>query len=207
MKNNLNKNNNTPEERFSPLNLNLSFSPFFRHYLRYFTCLELVGKLGKNESWLDCASGSGYGTYFLSNFTSHVTGYDIDKETILLARKEYQKENLKFEFEDLKIQKSKFDVVFSIETIEHINEKDGQAFLKMLINSLKKEGKLIITTPIVEKTNRKPANPFHVIEYDRKDFKKILENLGLKIISEKFVETLFTDNELKNQGYFLCKLK
>ena len=205
MKSNLDKNN--PDERFNPSDLSLPFSPFFRHYLRYFTCLEMVGKLGKNESWLDCASGSGYGTYFLSNFTSQMSGYDIDEETILLARKEYQKENLRFEFEKLKIKEKKFDVVFSIETIEHISKKEGEEFLKMLSDSLKKEGKLIITTPIVEKTNRNPINPFHIIEYDKKDFRKILVNSGFQIISEKFVETLFTDNELKNQGYFLCKLK
>lgn len=195
------------DERFDPSRFEIPFDPFYRHYLRYFTCLEMIGKLGIDEHWLDCASGTGYGTYFLSNFTSKITGYDIDKETVLDARARYKKNNLKFEYEDIKIKKRKYDIVFSIETIEHIDKKEGQKFLEKLFNCLDASGRLIITTPIVSKTNINPTNPFHVIEYDKEEFIELLNTVGLEVISEKYVETLFTDNELKNQGYFLCKTK
>jgi SAM-dependent methyltransferase len=59
-----------------------------------------------------------------------------------------------------------FDSVVSLETLEHI--RDQRAFLDNVKDSLKKSGKLILSTPNKMYTSPflpKPLNPYHVSEF------------------------------------------
>jgi 2-polyprenyl-3-methyl-5-hydroxy-6-metoxy-1,4-benzoquinol methylase len=195
------------DERFTPRDLTVPFDPFVRHFERYFECVKMIGHTGKNQIWLDSACGSGYGTNFLTNFVDHAVGYDIASEAIKYANEHYKNEETTF-IEDISSCETKFDNIFSVETIEHIKPEGAPKFLKKLRQLLKEEGYLIITTPIVEVTDLEPINEFHFIEYSHDDFGVLLEQAGLKVERYHMVETMFTDGKIKNQGYYKCqKLK
>lgn len=191
------------EENFFPKDLRLDFEPFHRHFTRYHNIIGLLGKTGKGESWLDCACGSGYGTSILSNYTNKITGYDINKYAIEYANKMYSNNNCHYttDLESL----GQFDVIISVETIEHMSREDGVKFLNTLHSKLNsKNGIMLITTPIVNRTNTNPKNKFHVIEYSHFDFIDLLSEVGFQVTDNFFVETTFTDLETKDQGYYKC---
>lgn len=192
------------EENFFPKDLRFDFEPFHRHFTRYHTIIGFLGKTGKGENWLDCACGSGYGTSILSNYTSKIIGYDISKKAVEYGNRVYANDNCNFTTNIETI--GNFNVVFSVETIEHMSRKDGVNFLKTLYSKMVPDGTLLITTPIVKETNTNPKNKFHVLEYSNIDFIDLLKESGFIVIDSFFVETTFTDGETKDQGYYKCIL-
>ena len=193
------------DERFYPKEFNLNFDSYVRHYERYFECLKLSEQIGIDQVWLDCACGSGYGTNFLSNFVKKIYGYDISKEAIEYAIKNYKNDKTDF-FNNLDaIENNSIDLVLSVETIEHMPQNETNIFFTKLKKTLKKDGKLIITTPIVEKTNTNPKNKFHFIEYSDIDFVELLKINNFMVEKNKFILTKFTDGEEKYQGYYKCR--
>jgi len=192
------------DERFMPRDFNIPFEPFIRHFERYFTIIKMLGYTGKSQKWLDCACGAGYGTNLLTNFAEFVIGYDIDKEAVYSASQNYRNSHCLFT-NDIRHYKSFFDAVISVETIEHMPQEDAKVFLNGLHRSLKNDGCLMITTPIVKQTNKNPINKFHFIEYSDEDFISLLQDAGFEVIEKNFVETTFTDGETKDQGYYKCQ--
>ena len=164
----------------------------------------MLGKTGHNQNWLDCACGSGYATNFLTNFADFVTGYDIDRNAVEYATKNYKNNDCEFVSDILKYDKH-FDVILSVETIEHMTKSDALVFLGSLRKGVKDTGRMIITTPIVKQTNNNPVNEFHFIEYSDEDFKSLLNSQGFKVLETNFIETKFTDGETKDQGYYKCE--
>ena len=118
------------DERFYPKELDMDFSPFMRHYERYMQCAKLIERIGKHETWLDCACGSGYGTHFLSNFCEKVIGYDISNAAIEYATQTYSSDRTSFTSNLDELSNTKFNSIISIETIEHMEEGDAPKFLK-----------------------------------------------------------------------------
>ena len=98
------------DENFFPKKFEMDFGPFLRHFERYYECIKFLRRTGPNELWLDCACGSGYGTNLLSNFASHVIGYDINKDAIKYAQQTYKTPDCTF-VDDLSAIKSKFDAL------------------------------------------------------------------------------------------------
>ena len=191
------------DERFVPREFRLPFAPFFRHFERYFKCVELLGRTGPSERWLDFACGSGYGSNFLMNFAGHVIGCDRDEATIQFARETYLHPSCEF-LTDISMFEDHFNVVFSVETIEHMPREAAQEFLEVINRVLNIRGDLVISTPIVESTNLSPRNPFHFIEYSESDFVQLLGEAGFFVDNSARVRAVFTDGETKDQGYFKC---
>jgi len=192
------------DERFTPREFCIPLDPFIRHFERYFQCIKILKRVGPKEKWLDCACGSGYGTNFLTNFAEFVVGYDIDKAAVEHGNKNYKNRHCTF-VSDIQHYSAEFDVVISVETIEHMPKKDAKVFLETLKATLKPGGILVITTPIVSITNENPVNKFHYIEYSHNDFINLLHSSGLRVESHHMIATLFTDGELKDQGYYKCQ--
>jgi 2-polyprenyl-3-methyl-5-hydroxy-6-metoxy-1,4-benzoquinol methylase len=191
------------EENFFPKELRLDFTVHLRHFDRYFQSLKILDKVGKDEIWIDCASGSGYGTNILSNFTKQIYGYDISKDVVKYANENYSSDNCKFVYELNDITEN-VNVVFSVETIEHMDREGAVIFLNILYDKLVDNGVLVITTPIVLETNNNPVNKFHHIEYSDNDFRALLNECNFTIDDTEFIETTFTDGETKQQGYYKC---
>lgn len=130
------------------------------HLDRYKFALDFV----KGKKVLDCACGTGYGSFLLS------------QEAIDYAQTHYKAFNLEFIKADackLPFEDATFDVVTSFETFEHI--ENYELFLKECRRVLKPHGILIISTPnkVVSKL-LKNDNPYHVFEMDAKEFSEIL---------------------------------
>jgi 2-polyprenyl-3-methyl-5-hydroxy-6-metoxy-1,4-benzoquinol methylase len=124
---------------------------------------------------LDAGCGVGYGSSFLAESAQHVTGVDIDPESIAYAKERYAAENIEFRVGDLRelaLDAASFDAVVSFEVIEHLREQE--AFVDELARVLRPDGVLVLSTPNAPETNDAPDNPFHLRELSREDFEALL---------------------------------
>jgi SAM-dependent methyltransferase len=144
-----------------------------QHQARYTFASQFVR--GKNV--LDIACGNGYGAELLLHGNpAHIIGVDVSPEAVEFARNHYAAENVEFRLgsaEQLENIKS-VDVVTSFETIEHLLHPEK--FLDGIGKVLPKNGKLIISTPVRAggTLDMKPANPFHLREWNEKEFISLL---------------------------------
>lgn len=143
-----------------------NLSPYWgEHVARYSFALSYV----KNRRVLDIACGTGYGLGFLKRDAMSVTGVDVDIDAAREARNECDTQRtfvLLGDGTNLPFKDESFDAVTSFETLEHLHARDK--FLAELKRVLKKDGRLILSTPNANYTkpvDGKPSNPFHVFEY------------------------------------------
>lgn len=116
-----------------------------------------------NGTILDIACGTGYGTTRFDKHGLEIYGADIDEEQILSNQRLYSNTNIKFLQEDvlnLSFDSNYFDVILSMETIEHV---DPDKMLISLQRVLKRNGYLIISTP--QNSMKECVNPQHIYEY------------------------------------------
>ena len=100
----------------------------------------------KNKQVLDVGCGTGLFAYNVSKEgAKHVHGIDFSKEAIDIAKKTHKNYNLQYDVLDALDIKSKYDVIISLGTLEHMD--NPLAMLKILKKHLKKNGKIIITSP------------------------------------------------------------
>ena len=140
---------------------------------------EFANKYVKNKNVLDFACGSGYGSDLLSRNAAKVLGADIDFETIEYCKTKYKRDNLSFicveQNKEISEFKDAFDVIVSLQTIEHITEY--KVFLFSLKRYLKKNGIVIIATPNNFRNVNPPANEFHIYEFDIIELYNILKGI------------------------------
>ena len=153
------------------------------HLARY----EFAAKYVHGKSIADIACGTGYGCRWLieQGKARHVLGIDNCQEAINYASQRHALANVKYLCSDAiatELQSDSLDCVVSFETIEHI--EDDKALIDEFFRLLKPDGMLICSTP-----NQWPLEvaPYHVREYDRSSFVKLLE-------SRFNIESLFNQN-------------
>lgn len=157
------------------------------HYSRYLFSQRFC----KGKKVLNVASGSGYGSEVLLSNSKEVYNVDISPELVFYGVQEFGAYNNHFLLMDaqkMSFPDEFFDVIVSFETLEHIPNSD--LFLKECNRVLKKDGKMILSTPnkIVNSPDTiKPYNSFHYEELDIKGWKskickhfKIIEQHGLE---------------------------
>lgn len=165
-------------ERIWPIKSNLDeyLIDYPEHKQRYI----LASEYSEGFNCADISCGAGYGSYILGKFANSVIGYDLSQEALKHANDNFTRENVSFK--DIKeLKNKKFDLVVSLETLEHMNEKDGDEFLKIIIRSIKPNGKLIISTPLNETKYRENVTEYHIREYSNQEFKEKLELIGLHV--------------------------
>lgn len=138
---------------------------------------------------LDLACGVGYGADILlekiyDHSIDQYVGIDISKGAIAYAREMYGFQKTKFEQGDaldknLAEQYGTFDSILSFETIEHIDE--DKEYVQNLKRLLKKQGRLIISTPFGKGREVSCASPFHIRQYRQEEFIEILESAGFEV--------------------------
>jgi SAM-dependent methyltransferase len=141
------------------------------HRKRY----EFALPLCEGRDVLDAGCGVGYGTAFLAGRARRVVGVDLDPEAVAYARGRYAAPNVEFRAGDvqaLDLPDDAFDVVCSFETIEHVPDRD--AFLAEVRRVLRPGGAFVVSTPRAERTDLRPANPFHEVELAPADFEALL---------------------------------
>jgi 2-polyprenyl-3-methyl-5-hydroxy-6-metoxy-1,4-benzoquinol methylase len=145
------------------------------HWNRYMTFLYLA----ESANILDAACGEGYGTNLLSSIAQKAIGIDLSNSNIRHAVNKYgqNRTNLNYIVSDachMSVVDEKFDVIYSFETIEHLD--DIQSFLLSMSNIIEDNGIGIISTPKpnINPVTKKPYNPHHVNELSTDDFKSYL---------------------------------
>jgi 2-polyprenyl-3-methyl-5-hydroxy-6-metoxy-1,4-benzoquinol methylase len=119
------------------------------HYLYYLSFVEdfidIKGKI------LDIGCGAGQFCNMLGRYANEVIGIDIDKKAIDFATEYNKRENNSFIQGDFILHDlPKFDYIFCIETIEHIETTLQTDFINKALSLLLENGKLFITTPIAK---------------------------------------------------------
>ncbi len=173
------------------------------HKKRYIFASKFVS----NAMVLDIACGTGYGSAILADAgAKHCIGIDLSNQAILEAKELYQLRNLDFYCLDYKkltkpdeidqklhhIFSEKFDVIVSIETIEHIADPDH--FLKTILKGLHINGIFIASVPVTPSTD---ANPYHLHDFTSKKLKNFLKNHDLTIIEKIQQCQVFNPHKIK----------
>lgn len=118
---------------------------------------------------LDAGCGVGQGAAYLSqNGARYVVGIDVSPEAITYARDFFPKDNLSFVVMDalwLGFPDRTFDVVTSIEVIEHLQKPEQ--YVSEIRRVLKDEGVLVLSTPNKLISSPTPGTiwPYHVREF------------------------------------------
>ena len=126
-----------------------------------------------NDTVLDIACGTGYGTLMLGEKCLKATGVDNHERAIEYAQKRYQKnEKINFIKADLFANTVQAETVVSFETIEHL-KNDITTSLEKLLSFTQRQ--LIISVPYREKENN---NKHHChFQLDESHF-AVLKNHG-----------------------------
>lgn len=149
------------------------------HLARYSTAQNLC----KGLDVLDVACGEGYGSFAMASFwnAKSVTGVDISEEAIQTAQNVFSHPNVKYtaaaaEKIDELFEKNSFDMVVSLETIEHVKNPD--IFLSAIKKVLKPNGILILSCPNDHwyYGPGESENPFHLRTYYFNEFKELAES-------------------------------
>ena len=118
----------------------------------------------------DAACGCGYGSYLLSTNpdVTSVVGLDCDTDIISFAKKEYESNKTKFFNVNIEnwVSDQKIDMLFSVETIEHIENRDVLPDFcgRNNINHV------ILTYPSKKTTH---YNPYHLYDFKLQDILNI----------------------------------
>jgi len=173
------------------------------HLARYEYALKFI-KSGNKV--LDIACGSGYGSNLLVGQGARVWAGDMDEQVVTEAKKKYNKNNLNFKKMDaveLPFEDNYFEVVVSLETIEHI--ENYMKFVKELKRVLKPGGQLILSTPNVVATKKLAINnPWHLKEFKREELLDIFSEFGeIKIYGQRPLDKLNWQNKLWRQVYII----
>ncbi len=156
---------------------------------------------------LDIASGEGYGSEILSEKANYVHGGDYDIETIRRSTLKYTKySNLNYvnvDVTNLPFKDDYFDVVTSMETVEHVDEN---LFVENVSRVLKKDGYLIVTPP--QNNYSFNLTPWHVKEYSANEIRELLESKFtiLKIYGCSSAD-IFEDSEVGDRMMIVAKKK
>lgn len=149
-----------------------------------------VENVRPSDSVLDIGYGSGFVAYHIAQKARKVTGIDIINKNIVLAKKEYHLDNMRFIEGDATTYQfmETFDVIVLSNVLEHIKKR--KEFLK---NIKKLAPKFLIRVPMITRDwlsvykknqgfNYK-LDDTHFIEYTEENFRSELEKAGLKIES------------------------
>jgi 2-polyprenyl-3-methyl-5-hydroxy-6-metoxy-1,4-benzoquinol methylase len=148
-----------------------------------------AARLAKGLRVVDCACGSGYGSWLLGGAgAASVIGVDADASALAHARKHFALPGLEFRegsLLSLPVHSASADLAVSLETIEHV--RDASAFIEELARVLVPGGTLVLSTPLTRGPKRlHPEDPYHVREYDADELAallsarfQIVERLGM----------------------------
>ncbi len=186
-------------ERITPKKENLVdfFKAFPDHQQRYEFA---INRINDDMVIADMACGVGYGTWLMSKKAKFVTGVDISDDALGHAKSNFTEINNKFIHGDEYNFDNVFDMVISFETIEHMDEKDGDIFLQKIRRSLKSNGWLIMSTPINKTDKKHNVTEFHLREYDDVEFPEKLKLNGFDVFEMYGQGSAFHEKLYGNSG-------
>ena len=151
-----------------------------------------ASQFARGARTMDIACGVGYGSAILKELGAQsVVGVDISPEAIAEANELYAKENVRFFCCDyrqlaaecsqapsllLNLFNQQFDLIVSLETIEHVPDPDH--FFRTILRGLRQGGVFVGSVPVTPSVD---ANPYHLNDFSPKGFRRLLARHGLEI--------------------------
>jgi len=170
-----------------------------------FICIQKIKKYKNEGRLLDVGCSTGF---FLNaaRLSFEPTGVELSIWAVQYAREKLRLDVRQGSLEMNRFPDSFFDVVTSIDVIEHVpNPKEH---LKELVRILKPEGLLYIVTPDIGSLsafllgrNWWGLRPAHLIYFSKKTMRKICTQVGLEIKEMNSYGRIFT------YGYWISRLK
>lgn len=144
-----------------------------QHLSRYHFASRFVA----GRKVIDVACGTGYGSSLLrATGAASVTGIDLSADAVAHARAHYSADGVGFVCGDVSVirEAGPADCIVSFETIEHLDDPDD--LLDPARGLLGASGLFIVSTPVRHggSLSDRPANPFHVREWDEREFDRLL---------------------------------
>ena len=138
----------------------------------------------RGKTVLDVGCGFGYGTASLAESALSATGVDPYEPAIQYARNRYP--GCRFivgDVESIDASRNSFDVVVSMEVIEHVQAPE--TFLDHIRGILAPHGTIVISTPnsLVTSPDGTPSDPTHLREYTPDEFRHILAAAGFTSVT------------------------
>ncbi len=187
-------------ERVSPDHQDYIFDS---HFLVY----KFASQFVKDKLVLDVGCGTAYGSnYFLTKGAKYVYAIDNSQEALDYAHKNFPNHRLLYylmDAQDLKFVDETFDIVFSSENLEHLqNPEKSIAHIKRV---LKKDGIFILGTPNKENfepESDKSSNPYHLKEFFYEELKALLK----KYFDSVYIFESSLPNLLKDKRRLMGKI-
>lgn len=167
------------------LNNNIHPKHEIMKYYQYF--LENIEQKSKI---LDIGCGNGFLTKKIAEKAKYIVGIDIDKKNIDFAKRNHNKENIRYIYGDITKYnfQENFDVIILSNVLEHIKDR------KNLLDKVKGLGNIIlIRVPLITRSwlsiYKKQLgleyrlDDTHYIEYSIDSFKREIKSVGLNLIS------------------------
>ena len=151
---------------------------------------EFAARYVNGDRVLDIACGSGYGTRLLAEKSDSpgrvVTGVDLSEAAVAYATERYGNQQTRFIASDGMgfAEPEGFDLVVSIETIEHV--PDARGFIGRLISFVRPGGLLVVSVPVTPSVD---GNPHHLHDFSPRSFRApFLQNGLLEVDSLEQVQ-------------------
>ena len=187
------------KERIDPFTINI-FSQKFSHIFRYFLAgTSLLENLrDRTIVVLDIGCGTGYGSWMLSRLMKFdVVSTDINIKSLTYAKKRFRIDKcINCDVRLLPFRDKVFKAILLLEVIEHVREH--YSVFKEIRRVLAEDGIVIVSTPnkqvediwelilkiisFLTKFKFTLKNPYHIGELGYKEFIKVAERNGFKVI-------------------------
>ena len=147
------------------------------HLLRYRWAARHTGS---PRRLLDLACGVGYGHAELSKAApdAPIISCDVSHEAVSYGRNNFGITGLVADGERLPFLDGAFDVVVSLETVEHV--PSPKAFMTELRRVLRPNGKLLLSTPNALLSGG--TNPYHLHEFEPDELSAFLQAAGFRVV-------------------------
>lgn len=179
------------------------------------TYLKESLKIFEKVDILDIGCAEGFYLREMASLIKKGVGLDIASNKIQRAKKLSSKfSNLQFiekDFLDYKTRPESFDLIFSIEALEHIPQV--KKCLKKIYKFLKKNGIFICSIPTTkERLSYKELKNWqevsgHLYHWSKKDFLLLLKSAGFKIRKTKGIDNVLSQITSRLLSYFLKTAK
>jgi 2-polyprenyl-3-methyl-5-hydroxy-6-metoxy-1,4-benzoquinol methylase len=179
------------EEKFSSPNIETVLDHFRKRRAKYTSRY-----LSNGDKILDIGCGNGRFLQHLLKFGKfELHGTELESNSAKRASK-IPELNLKIGFLNKDSYKSEsFDVITMFHVFEHLTEP--KETLEIILDILKKDGTLIISFPNINSLQSRMFKgkwlhldpPRHLLLFIPKDFVRICEEMGFKLIREKYIST------------------
>ncbi|HLA23201.1 MAG TPA: methyltransferase domain-containing protein [Candidatus Nanoarchaeia archaeon] len=169
---------------------------------------HLLNHIPKKAIILECGCGTGKIAKFLSEKEFLVTGIDISKQMIKIAKENAPNANFKLKsLYDLNFPAKTFDAITSFFVLLHVEKDRLPSIFKSFNNILKSNGFLLFS---INKGKGEGYNNFqgknvYFSSYSKKEIKEVLKKSGFKIIWQEDFLFKTPDKKTEHQMYFLVR--